>query len=388
MFASLKIAIKNKMNVYINAVEKFLPGEPVNNDEMESYLGKINGTNSKARPIVLRNNGIKTRYYAVDKNQKSTYSNAELTATAVKKLQKNGFTINDIELLACGTTSPDQLLPSHASMVHGELGTGKTEYSSFNGSCNAGMLAMKYAWLSVMSGNTKNAVCTGSEKISTWLTANRYNIEADKLSKLEKNPMLAFSKEFLRWMLSDGATAALLQNKPNASGRSLKIEWIEITSFAGELETCMYAGAEKSNGKLTPWKDLSDKYINENSLMVLQQDTRLLGSNIVKKGAEFLVELTQKHKFTTESIQWFLPHLSSMYFKDKIYEEMKANGIYIAEDKWFLNLPYVGNVGSASAYLMLEELFNSEKLKKGEKILVMVPESARFSYTYMMLTVV
>ncbi len=377
------------MNVYINTLEKFLPGKAVNNDEMENYLGKINGTNSKARPIVLRNNGIKKRYYAIDKNQKSTYSNAQLTANVVRKLENENFKIRDIQLLACGTTSPDQLLPSHASMVHGELGTGKTEYSSFSGSCNAGMLAMKYAWFSVMSGNTNNAVCTGSEKLSTWLTANRYNIEADKLSKLENNPMLAFSKEFLRWMLSDGAAAALLENKPNPEGLSLKIEWIEITSFAGEIETCMYAGAEKkSDGKITPWKDLSDKYISENSLMVLQQDTRLLGSNIVKKGAEFLVELTQKHKFSTEDIQWFLPHLSSMYFKDKIYEEMKANGIYIAEDKWFLNLPYVGNVGSASAYLMLEELFNSGKLKKGEKILVMVPESARFSYTYMMLTVV
>jgi len=38
--------------------------------------------------------------------------------------------------------------------------------------------------------------------------------------------------------------------------------------------------------------------------------------------------------------------------------------------------------------LMIEELFNSGSLKKGEKILVMVPESARFSYTYILLTVV
>ena len=377
------------MNVYINAVKKFLPGKPVPNDEMEDYLGKINGINSKARPIVLRNNGIKTRYYAIDKNQNSTYSNAELTAKAIKKMENEYFKVSDIELLACGTTSPDQLLPSHASMVHGELATGKTEYSSFNGSCNAGMLAMKYAWLSVKSENTKNAVCTGSEKLSTWLSANRYKIEAGILNKLEKKPILAFSKEFLRWMLSDGAAAALLSNKPNDTAISLQIDWMEITSFAGELETCMYAGGEKKqDGTLKPWKDLSDEYITENSLMVLQQDTRLLGSNIVKKGAEFLVELTEKHNFTTEDIQWFLPHLSSMYFKDKIYEEMKANGIYIDEKKWFLNLPYVGNVGSASAYLMLEELFNSGKLKKGEKILVMVPESARFSYTYMMLTVV
>lgn len=377
------------MNVYINAVEKFLPGDPVDNDEMEFYLGKINGVNSKARPIVLRNNGIKTRHYAIDKNQKSTYSNTELTAKAIHKLENKNFSANDIELLACGTTSPDQLLPSHASMVHGELKTGKTEYSSFGGSCNAGMLAMKYAWLSVKSGNTKNAVCTGSEKLSTWLTANRYRNEAEKLTELEKNPMLAFSKEFLRWMLSDGAAAALLTNKPNKNGISLKIDRIEITSFAGELETCMYAGAEKTrDGNLTPWKDFDNEYITENSLMVLQQDTRLLGSNIVKKGAEFLKELLEKYDININDFSWFLPHLSSMYFKNKIYEEMKANGIFIPEEKWFLNLPHVGNVGSASAYLMLEELFNSGKLKKGEKILVMVPESARFSYTYMFLTVV
>jgi 3-oxoacyl-[acyl-carrier-protein] synthase-3 len=57
-------------------------------------------------------------------------------------------------------------------------------------------------------------------------------------------------------------------------------------------------------------------------------------------------------------------------------------------ERWFLNLPKVGNVGAASAFLMLEELFNSDKLKAGEKILVMVPESARFSSTYMLLTVV
>ena len=62
-------------------------------------------------------------------------------------------------------------------------------------------------------------------------------------------------------------------------------------------------------------------------------------------------------------------------------------GIEINEDKWFTNLTKVGNVGSASIYIILEELFHSGKLKKGEKILVMVPESGRFSYAYAYLTV-
>ena len=37
---------------------------------------------------------------------------------------------------------------------------------------------------------------------------------------------------------------------------------------------------------------------------------------------------------------------------------------------------------------MLEELFHSGRLEKGKRILVMVPESARFTYAYMYLTVV
>jgi len=377
------------MKVYINNIEKFLPGEGVSNDEMESYLGRINNSNSKARPIVLRNNGITNRYYAIDKNQNSVYSNADLTANAVKKLSNGQFKLDDIELLACGTTSPDQLLPSHASMVHGLLKTPDTEYSSFGGSCNSGMLAMKYAYLSILSGNTKNAVSTGSEKISTWLTAKNFEDEVEKLASLEEKPILAFEKEFLRWMLSDGAAAALLSNVPNIEKKSLEINWIEITSFAGDLETCMYAGAMKNgDGSLKPWRDFSENELAANSIMTLKQDTRMLGDHIVKLGAVYLKKIMKKRNFDINSINWFLPHLSSMYFKPRIYDEMVNNGILIPDEKWFMNLPKVGNVGSASAYLMLEELLHSDKLKIGQQILVMVPESARFSYTYALFTVV
>ena len=75
--------------VYIINTSIFLPNDPVSNDDMETYLGFINGKPSKARRIVLRNNGIKTRYYALTKEGKSTHSNAQMTAEAVKALFKN-----------------------------------------------------------------------------------------------------------------------------------------------------------------------------------------------------------------------------------------------------------------------------------------------------------
>lgn len=374
---------------FITGLSKFLPNNPVSNEEMEEYLGLIKGTRSRSKNIILRNNGIKQRYYAIDKNGKSTHSNAELTAIAIKKLFTTNLKLDDIELLACGTSSPDQMVPSHASMVQGELKCNAIEVVNPAGTCNAGMLSLKYCYLSVLSGMVKNSVCAGSEKLSTWLLSKNFEEEAEQLSELGKNPYIAFERDFLRWMLSDGAAAALVQSVPNKNKLSLRIDWIENKSFANEYKTCMYAGGIKNdNGDLIPWRDLSQKEQMANSVFSLNQDTKMLENRITELGAGFLVEVSEKYSFKPSECDYFLPHMSSEFFRKKIMENSIANNVPIPEEKWFTNLHRVGNVGAASAFLMMEELFNSEKLKQGEKILVMVPESARFSYTYMMLTVV
>ena len=67
---------------------------------------------------------------------------------------------------------------------------------------------------------------------------------------------------------------------------------------------------------------------------------------------------------------------------------MENIGFIIPYEKWFTNLASKGNTGSASIYVMLEELFHSGKLKEGQKLLCFIPESGRFSMAYMLLTVV
>jgi len=375
--------------VYITRLSKYLPNEPVQNDEMEQVLGMINGKPSRAKSIVLRNNGIKTRYYAF-RNGVRTHTNAELAANAVKLLFDDNLPISNLQLLAAGTTSPEQLLPSHAAMVHGELGINKNiEIISATGACCSGIQALKYAYMAIATGMSKMAAVSGSERSSSWMHASRFQPEADSWKNLEANPILAFEKDFLRWMLSDGAGAALLQSTPNASGISLKIEWVEITSYANEYEACMYAGAVKEqSGELNGWNDMPVENWTADSVFSVKQDTRLLGEHIVPRGAAFTKEVMDKHGLSDEMIDYYLPHMSSAFFKEQIYTELQKVGIHFPYEKWFYNLPSVGNVGSASPYLMMEELFNSGKLKKGDRLLVMVPESARFTYAYMYLTVV
>src|SRR3954465_6111984 len=158
-------------SVYITRLSKFLPNDPISNDEMENILGLINDLPSKAKPLILRNNQIKTRYYAIDKNGNKTHTNAELTKHAVENLLDDKFTLKDIEVLSCGTTSPDQILPAHAAMVHGVLGNHPVEINSATGACSAGIQALKFGYLSVLSGSANNAVCTGSERFSSWMMA-------------------------------------------------------------------------------------------------------------------------------------------------------------------------------------------------------------------------
>ncbi len=75
--------------VYITKTATYFPNEPVSNDEMEEFLGLINKSPSKSKRIVLRNNGIKNRFYALTKEGKSTHTNAEMTAQAIRKMLDN-----------------------------------------------------------------------------------------------------------------------------------------------------------------------------------------------------------------------------------------------------------------------------------------------------------
>jgi 3-oxoacyl-[acyl-carrier-protein] synthase-3 len=377
--------------VYINSTSAFFPNEPVANDDMEAYLGYIDNKPSKSKKIVLRNNGIINRYYALEKGGKSTHTNAQMTALAVKELFKNDpEKLKEIQLLSCGTSSPDQMMPSHGVMTHGWLPEiGPVEVVSPSGVCCAGMHALKYAYLAIKSGEVKNAIATGSERFSGLLVSDVFEEEVQKIKELNENPYIAFQKDFLRWMLSDGASAFLMSDTPNEEGLSLRLEWIEGVSYANEMETCMYMGAEKeADGTLKGFMDFTPEEVMNKSLFSVKQDIGLLSDNIVPLGGQKIKEIFERRGLTVDDIDHFLPHISSDFFKGKIYDLIQIYGGGIPYEKWFINLYTVGNVGAASVYLMINEMFNTGRLKKGEKMLLLVPESSRFSYMYAMLTVV
>jgi 3-oxoacyl-[acyl-carrier-protein] synthase-3 len=379
-------------DAYITRTAIFLPNAPVGNDDMEAVLGMAGARASRVRRVVLRQNGIATRHYVVDPaTGTARYNNAQLAAQAVRGLCDHTFGIADIGCLAAGTSLPDQLMPNHGVMVHGELGGPPFEVVATAGICLAGLTALKYAWLAVKAGEHSNAVATGSETASRLMRAQRYGPELDRQAQaVQDHPELAFEKDFLRWMLSDGAGAALVQDRPPAGRIGLRIDWIDLFSYANELPVCMYAGAAKDErGALRSWLDFSHEELGARSVLALKQDVRLLNEHVIAYCLERpLRAIAARRGLAARDVDWFLPHLSSSYFVDATERGLARAGMPIPRERWFSNLQTRGNTGSASVYLLLHDLAASGRLRPGERLLCGVPESGRFSSGYMHLTAV
>jgi 3-oxoacyl-[acyl-carrier-protein] synthase-3 len=368
-------------DVYITSSGIFLPNTSVSNEEMEDFLGRINGKDSRAKSRVLKQNGIKTRYYALNKKQETTHSNAQLAVNAIQDaLQKCSLRSTDVELLCTGTTQGDLPIPGFASMVHAGLDFNRCEVASFQSVCASGIMALKNAYAQIKSDEKQNAVCVGSEFASRLFKASRF--EAQEVDSLP------FDAEFLRWMLSDGAGAMVLQNKKNATGISLKIDWIDLKSHANEFPVCMFTGKTDNKNELEQtWLDYPSYEEASNAGAInLKQDTRLL-DKVIKTGVAHYFDLINQGKINKDAVDWLCCHYSSEMFKEPIKELMLKGGGEISDEKWFSNLSTKGNTGAASIFIMLDELMHSGKLNVGDNILCMVPESGRFITSFMQLTV-
>jgi 3-oxoacyl-[acyl-carrier-protein] synthase-3 len=120
---------------------------------------------------------------------------------------------------------------------------------------------------------------------------------------------------------------------------------------------------------------------------LLQQDLASLDA-IVPLGVRRYFELIEEGKLDPHAVDYALYHFSTDHFRKRLIEASRAAGAPFDPTKLFTNLYERGNTGSASIFVMLDELFKSGRLKPGQRILCMVPESGRFIISFMHLTVV
>lgn len=372
--------MKSFDNVYINGTGRFLPNEPVSNDEIADYIQPISKISSRIQKRILNENGIKTRYYGIDKDGQTTHSLQEMCAKSIDQaLERARFSLEDIDLLCTGTVGGDTAIPGFANMLQGYMKAPPMETSTHTGICMSGVVALKHAAYAVETGDVRRALVSAGEFPSRMFKKSRFQ-------NLDYN--LDFDAHFLRWMLSDGAGTWALSDKPSPKGLSLKLNFVHTKSFSGDYPVCMYIGATKGEEEKSYLDYPSLAEAEKDGAFYLRQDIKIL-PNVFEVGLAEYVNIVNKGLLDPSEVDHFLCHYSSEKFRSVVGDLMKRANIIIDEEKWFSNLTYQGNMGSASIFVMLDDFLNKkgDQLKPGQKIFCFVPESGRFSVSYIMLEV-
>lgn len=362
--------------VYLEACGYHLPGDPIGNEAMDDYIAPINRLSARIKNRILGENGIQQRHYAINKDGTTRLSHTRLAANAIEDcLQRANVTLNDVGLLAVGSSGSDALIPGFASMIQGELSAPPMETLSSLGVCASGITAINYAAQAIELGAHRTALASAVEMPSRMFKKSRF---------APRGYQSDFDAHFLRWMLSDGAGAILLTDRPQTDAPvRLKLKWIHQKSFAGDYPVCMQLGLTEDRSK--SFLDFpSSSQAEVAGALSLRQDIRLL-PHLFDVSIHEYVKLVEQGWIHSRDIDHFLCHYSSSRFIPVVEDLLAKADLTIPRERWYSNLTTRGNTGSASIFIMLAEFLQTHTVKPGEKIFCFVPESGRMTAAYMLL---
>ena len=335
---------------------------------------------------MLRQTRIRTRHYAMDAGGETEWTLAKLGAAAANDLfARAEIDRTAVSCLVTATTQNDMLVPGLASGVHAELRLQPLEISSCQSVCASAMMALKSAWLQVASAEHEAALALGAEFSSRYFRPGFYaGTEA-----VAADGTLAGDAEFLRWTLSDGAAAALVESRPASRGLSLRVEWISLRSYADRFQPCMTGGAVRGrDGAHKPWSHFPSALDAARAgAFMLRQDLDALHAMLPVWVGE-LMRLIDCGRIAPAEVDWFLCHYSAHPLREEMVKLATRAGCMIPEERWFTNLYDKGNIGAASLFLLLDDLMRSDRLEPGQTILCAVPESGQCLMGFARLTVV
>lgn len=360
------------MPVFITSTGSFLPGPPIDNEGIELYLGTIPGE-ERVRRQVLAVNGIRTRHYALDKAQAETHNVYQLGALAAESCLRGCAPRRKISYLSAGTTHAPLSGPGVSSILHSLLAerglfAEALEINSNAGICTASATGLINAVRAIQSGEHCAALCIGTEQSTQALKSSAFH-EVRDLEVMQRDLKRSqwFMSVFLRFMLSDGAGAWLLESEPAEGRPCFQINWTFSRSYANEAPLCMHY---------------------DNRTARLSQDVHVLSQFLFACAKRFVSECLGKHREALDDYQVILPHLSSFVFRrpmERMLREFRRD--QSTSTRWWTNLATAGNTGAASIFVMLDEYQRTQSLSDGERLLLFVPESGQFNFVMISLTV-
>jgi len=304
----------------ITGVNGFIPKDILTNKDLESMVD----TNSE---WIIARTGIEERHIMRDPN----FVTSDMGAAAVEGLlKKTGLAATDIDLLICATVTPDYFFPDTGTLICHKIGAKNAFAYDIQAACCGFLFSITTGARFIESGQYKNVVVVGSDKMST---ITDYTDRATCI------------------LFGDAAAAVLLQ--PNTKGNGMLDSWNRVDGIGAEF-LHMKGGGSKN----PPTHETVDKKWH-----YLYQDGKPVFKAAVKGMSEAINEILKRNNLQPEEIKFVVPHQANLRIIQAVADMLK-----FPMEKVMVNIQKYGNTTAATLPLCLWEW--EDQLQPGDKIIL------------------
>jgi 3-oxoacyl-[acyl-carrier-protein] synthase-3 len=309
-----------KIRAAITAVGGFLPDFVLSNKELEKLVDTTDDW-------ILSRTGISERRILKGEGK----GTSDMCAEAVKVLcAKRGIDPMEIDLLICGTVTPDFPFPATANVICDKVGAKNAWGFDVAAACSGFMFGLVTASKFIETGTHKKVVVVGGDKMSS---------------------IIDYTDRATCVIFGDGAGAVLLEPTTEEFGI---MDSILRTDGSGRQFL-----HQKSGGSVSP---ATHETVDAKQHFVYQEGQAVFKFAVTNM-AEVSAEIMDKNNLKPDDIAWLVPHQANKRIIDAT-----ANRMGLASEKVMLNIQKYGNTTAGTLPLCL---FDYEKqLKKGDNIIL------------------
>ncbi|MGD9627759.1 MAG: beta-ketoacyl-ACP synthase III [Pyrinomonadaceae bacterium] len=272
--------------------------------------------------------GIKQRHKAADNEYTSQFG----TAAAKQALERANLKPEDIDIIVCATTTPDQIMPSTGALIQAQLGAVNAAGMDVFAACSGFLYGITMVESMIRTGQIKYALVVGAEVLTKYVDYT------------DRGTCVIFG---------DGAGAAVLGPVPAGKG----ILATKIKSD-GRYEEQLYApGGGTKLG--TTHKTIDDR------LHFFKMKGNELFKVAVRSMADISAEMLKKAGLTVDDVDIVIPHQANQRITDAV-----ASRLGVPEEKVYSNIEFHGNTSSASIPIAIDECIESGRIKEGSTVLL------------------
>jgi 3-oxoacyl-[acyl-carrier-protein] synthase-3 len=355
--------------VRVTGTGSFLPGSPVSIDDVDFFLGELTEAPMKIRVWLQRMKlmmkemlEVESYYYAIDPvTREFTEDNVTMsTKAAVKALKMANIPASDIEFIAYGSAHQNQM-PTASVRIQEALGINRCGEISIHANCTSAYKALLVAYDFVKSGRYKNALVISSGISSSELRAEYYN-----------QPIVKKEELFLRYFLSDGAGALVLQ-ADNSGKTGLYVENVYIESAGGNKPSAMKN--KRPAYFMNPREEFEKGYHHLSQMFQneLRNNFHETDGSVFLNG---LKRMFEKYPTNLSRLKYFQVNFPSKHIAEMVIEECSAIGI--RKETLYSKMSSMGYAGPPMVFICLDKMFNEETFSPGDLVLSFVTEVSKF----------